>query len=196
GYEIDGATAAGAAGGAVAGSGDMNGDGLPEVLVGARGSGAAYAVFGQRDSTAVDLSALAGQGFAMSETAGEGVGAALADAGDVNGDGATDVVVGAPDASANGRAQSGATYVVYGRAVPGAIDLPTEAAGGFRVDGAATGDRLGTAVAAAGDVNADGRDDVLVGAPGASPLGRSGAGAAYVVLGGPLDLALPGNGAV
>jgi hypothetical protein len=196
GYEIDGPVAAGAAGGAVAGAGDMNGDGLPEVLVGARGSGAAYAVFGQRDSTAVDLSTLGGQGFAMLETAGEGVGAAIADAGDVNGDGVADVVVGAPDASANGRAQSGTAYVVFGRGVPGPIDLPTDAAGGFSVDGAATGDRLGTAVAGAGDVNGDGLGDLLVGAPGASPLSRPDAGAAYVVFGRPLDLALPGTSAV
>jgi hypothetical protein len=196
GYEIDGASAGGGAGGAVAGSGDMNGDGLPEVLVGARGAGAAYAVWGRRDPTPVDLAALGAQGFAMLETAGEHVGAAIADAGDVNGDGASDVVVGAPAAGAHGRARSGTAYVVYGRGATVPVALPTDAAGGFRIDGAATGDRLGTAVAGAGDADGDGRVDVLVGAPGASPLRRADAGAAYLVLGGPLDLALPGAGAV
>ena len=174
----------------------MNGDGLPEVLVGARGAGAAYAVWGRLDPSPVDVGALGAQGFAMLETADEHVGAAIADAGDVNGDGASDAVVGAPGGGAHGRARSGTAYVVYGRGATDPVGLPTDAAGGFRIDGAARGDRLGTAVAGAGDADGDGHADVVVGAPGASPLGRPAAGAAYLVLGGPLDLALPGATAV
>jgi hypothetical protein len=196
GYEIDGASAGSATGAAVAGTGDMNGDGLPEVLVGARGSGAAFAVWGRRDATAVDLAALEAQGQVIVDGAGEAAGAAVAGAGDVNGDGVPDVVIGAPAAGANGRPLSGSAYVVYGSGAPGPVLLPTDPAAGFRIDGAASGDRLGSAVQGAGDVNGDHRDDLLVGAPGAAALARPGAGAVEVVFGGPLDLALPGRQAI
>jgi FG-GAP repeat len=196
GYEIDGASPASATGAAIAGARDMNGDGLPEVIVGARGLGATYMVWGRRDRAPVDLAALGDQGFAVLDGAGEGAGAAVADAGDVNGDGIPDLVIGAPDADANGRALSGSAYVVFGPGAPGPIALPPDPAAGFRIDGAASGDRLGAAVQSAGDVNGDRRADVLVGARGADPLARDRAGAAYVVFGGPLDLALAGTGAV
>jgi hypothetical protein len=196
GYEIDGASSGSATGAAVAGTPDMNGDGLPEVLVGARGLGTSYVVWGQRDGAPVDLAALGDRGFAVLDGAGEAAGTAVADAGDVNGDGISDLVIGAPGASANGRVLSGSAYVVFGQGGPGPINLPTDAAGGFRIDGAASGDRLGTAVQSAGDVNGDQRADVLVGARGADPLFRVRAGAVYVVFGGPLDLALAGTRAV
>jgi hypothetical protein len=193
GYEIDGASSASATGAAVAGAPDMNGDGLPEVIVGARGLGTSYVAWGQRDGATVDLAALGDRGFTVLDGAGEAAGTAVADAGDVNGDGISDLVIGAPGAGANGRVLSGSAYVVFGQGGPGPINLPTDAAGGFRIDGAASGDRLGTAVQSAGDVNGDQRADVLVGARGADPLSRVRAGAVYVVFGGPLDLAFAGT---
>ena len=71
--------------------------------------------------------------------------------GDVNGDGSADVMLGAPFAGPNG-----AVFVVYGKADTLMVDVGSLAGKGFRIDGA-PGDRAGSAVAPAGDVNGDGR---------------------------------------
>lgn len=133
----------------------------------------------------------------------------VAPAGDVNGDGRADIVVGVPDLSAQGRPEVGAAYVVFGRPGRRVVRLEKLGTGGFRIDGApsiietgdsgiALGDHAGTSVAAAGDVNGDGLADVLVGAPGASARRRVEAGAVYVVFGkrthDPVDLAALGDG--
>src|SRR4051794_36169745 len=93
---------------------------------------------------------------------GDHAGYAVAGAGDVNGDGRADVVIGA-DLADPGGASSGAAYVVFGPIDAGSVDLGALGQGGFRIDGAAAGDQAGGAVAGAGDVNGDGRDDVIVG---------------------------------
>src|SRR5215211_1460973 len=111
-------------------------------------------------------------------------GTSVAPAGDVNDDGRVDIVVGAPGADANGRADSGSAYVVFGGSLPTTVDLAELGSRGFRIDGAEEGDTAGYAVAGTGDVNGDGRADVVVGAPGAEANDREDAGAAYVVFGG------------
>ncbi|HZR91873.1 MAG TPA: integrin alpha [Gaiellaceae bacterium] len=84
----------------------------------------------------------------------------VADAGDVNGDGIADVIVGAPDAGNGGKLFSGSAYVVFGRASPGTVDA-----------------------AGAGDVNGDGLADVILGFSADSNNGRARSGSAYVVFG-------------
>ncbi len=135
-------------------------------------------------------------------SAGTRAGFSVAPAGDVNGDGATDVVIGGALFDGAGRKDAGAAWVVFGDPVapgprPGSIDLGGLGAGGFRIDGAAAGDEAGFDVAAAGDINGDGLGDVLVGARLADPAGRPDAGAAYVVFGAkssdPVDLAALGD---
>jgi hypothetical protein len=159
---------------------------------------AAQAVMPQQTpGAAVPLSAANAQ--ISGPSAGAHGGYSIASVGDVNGDGFNDLVIGAPGAGNNGRAGSGSAYVVFGKPSFGSIDLGSLGSNGFRIDGAAAGDALGTSVAAAGDVNGDGLMDVLVGAPGADPSARLGAGAAYVVYGRPqgtpIDLtALGGRG--
>jgi FG-GAP repeat len=75
---------------------------------------------------------------------GEQTGTSVAALGDVNGDGVDDVALGAPLADANGRVDSGSVYVVYGRdGLAARTDLARMAAGGVRIDGAVSGDRLG-----------------------------------------------------
>lgn len=96
-------------------------------------------------------------------------GYALADVGDVNGDGVPDLAVGAPH---SGASSVGKVYVYSGSDG----QLIRTHSGTGRVD------RFGQSVAAAGDVNADGRSDILVGAPGNDGTGRD-AGAAYVFSG-------------
>ena len=84
-------------------------------------------------------------GAAASDEAGWSV----AGAGDVNGDGLADVLVGAPGFD------SGSAYIVLGTRSPARIDLASLGGGGFRIDGAAQSDRAGASVAGAGDVNGE-----------------------------------------
>ncbi|MGH2747302.1 MAG: integrin alpha [Actinomycetota bacterium] len=204
GFRIDGASSGDQAGFAVAGAGDVNGDGLADVLVGAPATGidvpldpdvragSAYVVFGKASSEAVDLAALGDGGYTITgERDGDSAGRSVSPAGDVNDDGSPDAIVGAPLADRNERTKSGSAYVVFGKASSEPVDLGALGEGGFRIDGAAPFDAAGWAVSTAGDFDSDGRADVIVGAPGLSEVSTS--GAAYVVLGhaaqGDVDLA-------
>jgi len=189
---IDGAAAGDRAGFSVAGAGDVNRDAHADALVGVPGadnegradSDSAYVVFSQASATKVDLAALGARGFRIDGAAADdGAGFSVAGAGDVNGDGHADVLVGVPGADNEGRADSGSAYVVFGKADPASIDLARLGARGFRIDGAAPNDRAGFSVAGAGDVNGDGHADVLVGVPGADNEGRADSGSACVVFG-------------
>ena len=106
----------------------------------------------------------------------------------------TDVLIGAPGASNNGRRFSGSACVVFGKASTANVDLAALGAGGDRIGGAGggtppnpptdfgtLGDQAGFSVAGAGDMTGDGRADVLVAAPGADNNGRSDSGSAYLV---------------
>ena len=122
----------------------------------------------------------------------------VAVAGDVNGDGAPDVLVGAPGADNNGRVASGSAYVVFGGAgLRGVVDLAAPGAGGARIDGADPGRQAGWSVAPAGDVNRDGLADILIDTVQAAVGQRT---VVYLVLGSVgfagLDLASPGARAV
>ncbi len=192
---MDGADTRERAGWSVAGAGDVNGDKRPDVVVGAPWAnpngrffaGSAYVVFGQAASTTVDL-AVPGGGFRIDgPTDGDivfgGVGWSVSGAGDVNGDGRADVIVGFPFYDAGQREDSGAAFVVFGKATPAPVDLASLGSGGFRIDGARAGDLAGASVAALGDVNFDGRADLLVGAEQADNNGRKDSGSAYIVYG-------------
>jgi hypothetical protein len=133
----------------------------------------------------LELSALTGRaGFRMNgASTGDRLGYSVSGAGDVNGDGFADLLIGATDSDPNG-ASSGQSYVVYGgSALPGAIELSALAgSAGFRVNGNSTSDFSGVSVSGAGDVDGDGFADVVIGARGADPNGEF-SGQSYVVYG-------------
>ena len=189
GVRIDGAAASERAGWTVAPAGDVNGDGRPDVLVGAffadhnqrQSSGSAYVVFAS-STPSVDLAMLGDRGFRIDGAAPRDFAAeAIAPAGDLNADGKGDVLVGATFADNNGRDGSGSAYVVFGKSSLEPVDLAALGDRGIRIDGAGAGDGVGAAVAG-GDVNADGRPDVVVGAPFADTNARQGSGSAYVLV--------------
>src|SRR5436190_660748 len=114
---------------------------------------------------------------------GDQSGFSAASAGDVNGDGFDDLIVGAWLADAPG-GDSGASYVVFGDGGDFAANLDLsslDGSNGFKLSGVAAHDESGRSVASAGDVNGDGFDDLIVGAWLAhAPAADSGAG--YVVV--------------
>ncbi len=187
GFAIDAAAAGDHLGVSVRGTGDVNGDGLLDVIVGAdrvaADVGAAYVVFGKVDTYAVDVGNLAAGGFAIEgEDDGLGAGWSVAVVGDVNGDGLADLAIGMFETSQT----SGRAYVVFGKEDTNTVALADVAAGtgGFAIENSADAvTDFGAAVGGAGDVNGDGLADVIVGAPETNPGGLAGAGMAYVVFG-------------
>jgi hypothetical protein len=197
GLRIDGVAASDYSGKVVGSAGDFNGDGIADVVIGARDAspngnlaGSTWVVFGHVGAFPATLGLATldgGDGLRIDGAAAYDLsGFAAGSAGDFNGDGIDDLLIGAPGAGPNGN-YSGSSYVVYGSAepLPAVLELGLLGAdNGLRIDGAAGDDQSGSAVAAAGDVNGDGGDDLLIGAPAAAPNGTS-SGASYVVFGTP-----------
>jgi hypothetical protein len=182
----------------VASAGDVNGDGLDDILIGApfadpggdSYAGESYVVFGKAGGfgASLDLASLDGtNGFRLDGIDARDVsGRSVASAGDVNGDGFDDILIGANGADPGGDSAAGETYVVFGKAggFGASLDLASlDGTNGFRLDGIEIGDFSGFYVASAGDVNGDGFDDILIGAYRGDPGGDTDAGESYVVFG-------------
>ncbi len=188
GYRIDGASSSGRLGDSVANTGDANGDGKPDVVVGEKDMDRAFVVFGKNDGAAVDLNGITefspAKGYRLSGVSGGATGKSVSGAGDVNKDGYADTLIGSFKESRNGRSASGSVYLVHGKTTAATVDLNTYTTG-FRVDGA-TNSKLGGSVAPAGDVNADGTPDLLMVAHdsnGVVGAERTQSGSAYVIFG-------------
>lgn len=201
GFTIMGAVISAKTGQAACRAGDINHDGIDDILIGApglnSGGGAVYVIFGRNVTGGAQAfgninlgSFSAADGFTIYGAAnGDATGVAVAPAGDVNGDGVDDILIGANQADPPGLSPSsnaGACYVVFGRDVVqtgipfadynlGVLNPST----GFGILGAALGDTLGRSVAGVGDVNGDSVDDIVL----AAPVAISGVGAVYIVYG-------------
>ena len=196
GFKLSGVASSDWTGESVASAGDINGDGYADLIIGApnvytavQDSGAAYVVFGKASgySANLDLATLNGiNGFRIDGTSSfSQTGISVASAGDVNGDGYSDLIVGAGALGASPNTSPGFSYVVFGGpgGFPAHLDLSTlDGTNGYRIDGVATADNSGQAVASAGDMNGDGLADLIVSAPGADPNGEQ-SGSTYVLYG-------------
>jgi len=209
GFVLKGVNGGDLSGREVSAAGDINDDGIDDLIIGAfvaspngvHAAGESYVVFGRTtDFPAVlELASLFPQngGDGSSGFVLQGVGPydytgySVSGAGDINGDGIDDLVIGAYEPTSNGYSGTGKSYVVFGRTTvfPPVLKLrnlfPPRGDGsmGFVLKGINNGDQSGFSVSGAGDINGDGIDDLIIGAKGADPNGKSGAGESYVVFG-------------
>ncbi|NQU47691.1 MAG: FG-GAP repeat protein [Planctomycetes bacterium] len=168
-HQWDGGAAGDYLGWSVAGAGDVNGDGFDDLIV------SAYRASPGGVSFAGSVYVYSGlSGFLLhqwdGDTSAAWFGDSVSSAGDVNGDGFSDVIVGSSNSDPGGLNNSGSAHVYSG------ID-------GYLLhqwDGEFAGDHLGGSVSGAGDVNGDGYSDLIVGAPWASPGGLAEAGSVFV----------------
>jgi len=201
GFVCNGIISDGASGYSVAAAGDINSDGVDDLIIGTKGGPSG--IFGQKDERrshvvfgavgigatgALELASLNGtNGFEIDTTnQSEYSGASVSSAGDINGDGVDDLIIGAWRAYSNDM-RTGASYVIFGSAGIGANGvfelLSLNGVNGLRVNGIAAGDRSGSSVSNAGDINGDGTADLIIGAPNADQGDRSFAGQTYIVFG-------------
>ncbi|CAB9543647.1 hypothetical protein formerly called flagellar hook-length control protein FliK, partial [Bathymodiolus brooksi thiotrophic gill symbiont] len=197
GFVINGENANDQSSTSISNAGDVNGDGLDDLIVGAfradvsgkSDAGKSYVIFGKKDSTAIDLSAIASGsdtgGFVINgEDVDDISGRSVSNAGDVNGDGLDDLIVGAKLADPDSKSNAGKSYVVFGKTDSTAINLSAIASGtgGFVINGEDVDDVSGS-VSTAGDVNGDGLDDLIVGTPYKTQNGISKVGKFHVIFG-------------
>ncbi len=214
GFSILGGAANDNSGRSVSSAGDLNNDGFDDLVIGAENAdnganadvGKTYVIFGSstRPAGPIDLATLAfPTGIIFTgEVAGDLSGTSVHSAGDIDGDGYDDLIIGASGSDPYSRTDAGKSYVVFGGPSLSSVNLGSLGSGGFAILGAANGNATGVSVSAAGDVNGDGYDDLIIGADLANPGGRTDAGESYLLFGSStrpsssIDLSALSNGLV
>jgi hypothetical protein len=200
GFRIDGDSSYDNSGYSVSGVGDVNGDGYDDVLVGAYAADGSYTYAGQTyvifggstvgSSGSIDVDDLDGSnGFVINgDSYAEYSGISVSGAGDFNGDGYDDILIGASQGDPNGDTYGGESYLVYGGSnvsSTGTLWLSAlTGSNGFVINGDDSYDYSGRSVSGAGDFNGDGYNDIIIGAYQADPDSTSAAGESYIVYGG------------
>ena len=179
--------------------GDVNGDGYDDFAMSYNhvndpayagvNQGKVYIIYGNGtvldDKQVVQHADKFGGYLITGAAANDYFGEAVRALGDINGDGYDDIIVGAPRNEAGSATDQGAAYIIYGRTDQGADDISLASGVGTRgiaIRGAVAGDQAGFGANSAGDVNGDGLDDILIGAPN-NDIGGADAGAAYLIYG-------------
>ena len=173
GFKIIGSSSGNNLGFSVSRAGDVNNDGIDDMLIGAYGAdskGAVYVIFGKNDGAHADINlattslSTTQQGFKISgASAGDQFGYSVSDAGDLNNDLIDDILIGAPGTAL--------TYVVYGRSGSFSdisIGSLSTSQGFYIIENRSTiasGSNFGKAVSNGGDINRDGINDMLIGSP-------------------------------
>ena len=141
------------------GIGDVNRDGLGDIVIADANADSAYVVFGQTGSSDVVLSNLGSKGYPIAVDNVDSV----SDAGDVNRDGVPDVLLGSYSYDGREGTDTGAAWVVFGKANTTPMDVASLGAAGYRIEGGEQAQYIGIGVANAGDLNTDGVPDQLIG---------------------------------